>query len=95
MLHKPWHIDSQSAKITSASEGRGFDGGEKIRRIYPMSNPYKQAKAAYKALDADTDATPIIPAGGPKSIHHWQGDDLTGLDGAGTGVYISEVDLVR
>lgn len=48
-----------------------------------IKEKYEAAKEAYKAVGVDTDAALEALKKIPISMHCWQGDDVTGFDGAG------------
>jgi len=47
-----------------------------------IDKAYQIAKARYAALGVDADAAMSVTAGLPLSLHCWQGDDVTGFEGA-------------
>ncbi len=44
---------------------------------------YEAARESYKAVGVDTDQVLLALKQIPISMHCWQGDDVTGFDGAG------------
>ena len=48
-----------------------------------IKEKYEAARESYKAVGVDTDQALLALKQIPVSMHCWQGDDVTGFDGAG------------
>jgi L-rhamnose isomerase len=61
---------------------KSFQNPESLGSIESIEKAYSLAKAAYAAFNINTDKIIRAAADIPVSIHCWQGDDVTGFEGA-------------